>query len=71
MVGVLACDVAVAASVALVVAARTGRMDQRWRPTVVALSVAGAVSGMAFRFPMEEFVGCRWVGLPLLYSGPA
>src|SRR6266702_1131519 len=39
---IVAVVVAVAAAVALVAAARTGRMDLRWRPTVAALSLAGS-----------------------------
>jgi uncharacterized membrane protein YfcA len=63
-VGVAACVVAVAAYVALVVGVRTGRMDLRWRPQVVALSLAGALTGAALRSPLDDF------GVTVIFLGP-
>jgi type IV secretory pathway VirB2 component (pilin) len=75
VVGVVACVVAVAACVALVVAARTGRMDLRWRPTIVALSLAGVPAGWAVRIPLDAFgaalVLFGFTGLPLVVYGIA
>jgi hypothetical protein len=48
--GILAVVVVVASAVALVAAARTGRMDLRWWPTVVALSLAGVLGGAGVRY---------------------
>jgi hypothetical protein len=62
--GVVAVVVAVAAAVALVAAARAGRMDLRWRPTVVALSLAGVMVGAALRY-WEA-----WPAIDLLFVGP-
>jgi hypothetical protein len=62
--GVVAVVVALAAAVALVVAARAGRMDLRWRPTVVALSLAGVLSGAGVRF-WED-----WLAIDLFFVGP-
>ncbi|HZD02793.1 MAG TPA: hypothetical protein VFA46_22150 [Actinomycetes bacterium] len=63
--GVVAVVVAVAAAVALVAAARAGRMDLRWRPTVVALSLAGVLSGAGVRFWKDD-----WLGINLFFIGP-
>jgi ribosomal-protein-alanine N-acetyltransferase len=67
VVGVVACVVGVAAAVALVVALRTGRANPRWRPTVVAMSLAGVPIGWALCFPFEEgaliFSGLLWLPL--------
>lgn len=57
VVAVVACVVGVAAAVALVVALRTGRADPRWRPTVVAMSLAAAPIGTAMRDPLDHFGG--------------
>lgn len=62
--GVAAVVIAVAATVALVAAARAGRMDLRWRPTVVALSLAGALSGAGVRFWDD------WLAINLFFIGP-
>jgi hypothetical protein len=64
VVGVVACVVGVAAAVALAVATRAGRMDLRWRPVVVALSLAGALTGMALRSPLDDF------GATMIFLGP-
>jgi hypothetical protein len=62
--GMVAVVVAVAAAVALVAAARAGRMDLRWRPTVVALSLAGVLGGAGVRF-WED-----WLAIDLFLVGP-
>ena len=62
--GAVAVVVAVAAAVALVAAARTGRMDLRWRPTVVALSLAGVLSGAGLRYWKD------WLAIDLFFVGP-
>jgi hypothetical protein len=62
--GVVAVVVAVAAAVTLVAAARAGRMDLRWRPTVVALSLAGVMVGAALRY-WEA-----WPAIVLFFVGP-
>lgn len=62
--GVVAVVVAVAAAVALVAAARTGRMDLRWRPTVVALSLAGVLGGAGVRYWKD------WPAIDLFFVGP-
>jgi hypothetical protein len=75
VVGVVACVVGVAACVALVVAVRTDRMDLRWRPTVVALSLAGVPTGIALRIPLDDFGAALFLfglfGLPLVVYGIA
>lgn len=62
--GVVAVVVAVAAAVALVAAAWAGRMDLRWRPTVVALSLAGVLSGAGLRYWKD------WLAIDLFFVGP-
>src|SRR6266508_1857698 len=51
-------------AVAGVAAARAGRMDLRWRPTVVALSLAGVLSGAGLRYWKD------WLAIDLFFVGP-
>jgi hypothetical protein len=56
--------VGVTAAVALVTAARAGRMDLRWRPTVFALSLAGVLGGAGLGY-WEA-----WPAIDLFFIGP-
>ena len=51
-------------AVVVAVAARAGRMDLRWRPTVVALSLAGVLGGAGVRFWQD------WLAIDLFLIGP-
>src|SRR6266508_4440855 len=55
---------AVGEAAGAVAAARAGRMDLRWRPTVVALSLAGVLSGAGLRYWKD------WLAIDLFFVGP-
>ncbi len=70
-VGITALVIVVAAVVALLVAARAGRLDRRWWGPIIAMSVAGVVVAVAERVMTAAVVGANiGGGFMLLFGTP-
>ena len=70
-VGIAAIIVVIIASVAVVAAACSGRLDKRWWPAIVAVTVAGAVMGVAERVMTAAVSGANiGGGMTILFGVP-